>query len=320
MRRAVYDEIMLWWLKRGCDGFRMDVINLISKVPSLPDATVRDANETYQWPYEHCANGPRVHEFLQDMHRETLAKYPGSITVGETPFTHEDMDILIPYVLPENKELNMVFQFEQQEVDGYPQLIPKDYKLSEFKTVTSKWQVGMQEKGGWNSSYIENHDVARSVSRFGNDTTPGYRTLSAKLLAAMQCTLSGTLYVYQGEEIAMANLPKEWSIEEYKDIASQQYYFEELAALQKVQGIADPDMSAIRDGLQRKARDHARNPMQWDDSDHAGFSLKAGGGKPWMRVHDDYKEWNVAKQQKSKDSVLAFWKEMIKFRKQYLHA
>lgn len=122
MRQAVYEDIMHWWLKRGCDGFRMDVINLISKDPSLPDAAIQDPNETYQWPYEHCANGPRVHEFLQEMNREVLSKYPEAITVGETPFTHHDMDVLVPYVIPENKELQMVFQFEGQEVDGYPQV------------------------------------------------------------------------------------------------------------------------------------------------------------------------------------------------------
>jgi len=286
-------------------------------VSSLPDASILDPNETYQYPYEHCANGPRIHEFLQEMHREVLSKHE-VITVGETPFTHHDMDVLVPYVLPENKELQMIFQFEQQEVDGYPQLVPADYKLSEFKAVTSRWQVGMQERGGWNSIYLENHDVARSVSRFGNDTTPEFRTLSAKMIAAMQCTLSGSLYIYQGEEIGMANLPKEWPIEEYKDIASQNYYEEELELRKRAQGTEHPDMSDIMDGLQRKARDHARNPVQWDDSKYAGFSLKSDGEPPWMRVNDDYKDWNVAKQEKDDTSVLSFWKAMLAFRKKHL--
>ena len=154
MRRAVYEDIMLWWLDRGCDGFRMDVINLISKAPGLPDAPIQDPGEEFQWSYDYTANGPRIHEFLQEMNREALSKHPGVITVGETPFTR-DMDVMVPYVLPENKELQMIFQFEGQEVDGYPQLIPKDYLLSEFKQVTTRWQVEMQERGGWNSSYIE---------------------------------------------------------------------------------------------------------------------------------------------------------------------
>jgi len=154
MRRAVYEDIMLWWLDRGCDGFRMDVINLISKAPGLPDAPVQDPGEEFQWSYDHTANGPRIHEFLQEMNREALSKHSEVITVGETPFTR-DMDVMVPYVLPENKELQMIFQFEGQEVDGYPQLIPKDYQLSEFKRVTTRWQVEMQERGGWNSSYIE---------------------------------------------------------------------------------------------------------------------------------------------------------------------
>ncbi|KAK3111322.1 hypothetical protein LTR53_013545 [Teratosphaeriaceae sp. CCFEE 6253] len=213
--------------------------------------------------------------------------------------------------------LQTIFQFEQQEVDGYPQLVPKDYKLSEFKEITSRWQVGLQERGGWNSIYLENHDVARSVSRFGDDSTTQYRTATAKLLAALQCTLSGTLYVYQGEEIAMANLPKDWPIEEYIDIASQVYYAEELAVRKEKTGESDPDMSDILEGIQRKARDHARNPMQWDGSNNAGFSL-TGDAKPWMRVHDDYPEWNVAKQIDDPESVLSFWKSMLAFRKKHL--
>jgi oligo-1,6-glucosidase len=252
------------------------------------------------------------------MHCEALSQHGKPIiTVGETPFTHHDFDKLVPYVLPENKELQMIFQFEQQEVDGYPQLSPRDYKLSEFKAVTSRWQVGLQERGGWNSIYLENHDVARSVSRFGNDTTPEFRSLSAKMLAIMECTLSGTLYIYQGEEIAMANLPKSWSIEEYVDIMSQQFYYEELEVRKKAQGIDEPDMSDIMEALQRKSRDHARNPMQWNDSPNAGFQLTRGE-KPWMRVHDDFAEWNVKKQEKDGNSVLSFWKEMLKFRKQWL--
>ncbi|KAK0947534.1 hypothetical protein LTR29_001142 [Friedmanniomyces endolithicus] len=317
LRQAVYNDIMKWWLDRGCDGFRMDVINLISKVPSLPDAPIKNPDDKFQEPYKYCANGPRVHEFLQEMNREVLSKYPNLITVGETPFTHHDFDVLVPYVLPENKELQTIFQFEQQEVDGYPQLVPKDYQLSEFKEITSRWQVEIQKRGGWNSIYLENHDVARSVSRFGNDSTPEYRIATAKLLAAMQCTLSGTLYVYQGEEIAMANLPKDWPIEEYIDIASQTYYAEELAIRKSKTGHSNPDMSDIMDGLQRKARDHARNPMQWDDSPNAGFSLR-GDAKPWMRVHDDYREWNVAKQIVDPDSVFSFWKRMLAFRKGHL--
>jgi len=162
LRQAVYNDIMKWWLDRGCDGFRMDVINLISKVPSLPDAPIKNPDDKFQEPYKYCANGPRVHEFLQEMNREVLSKYPNLITVGETPFTHHDFDVLVPYVLPENKELQTIVQFEQQEVDGYPQLVPKDYQLSEFKEITSRWQVEMQRRGGWNSIYLE-------VSEFGTD-------------------------------------------------------------------------------------------------------------------------------------------------------
>ncbi len=131
----------------------------------------------------------------------------------------------------------------------------------------------------------------------------------------MQATLTGTLYIYQGEEIAHANLPESWPIEEYKDIASQEYFFEELEARKLKQNTDNPDMADVWDGLQRKSRDHARNPMQWDDSKHAGFST---GSKTWMRVHDDYREWNVAKQVGDPDSVLEFWRAMLRFRKKHL--
>ncbi|ORX36241.1 alpha amylase [Kockovaella imperatae] len=312
LRQVIYEDVMKWWLDRGVDGFRMDVINLISKNPELPDASIQDEGETWQWSYEHTANGPRIHEFLKEMNKEVLSLYPDIITVGETPFTHHDFDTLVPYVLPENNELQMIFQFEQTEVDGYPPLVVKKYTLPEFKQVTSRWQTGMQERGGWNANYLENHDVARSVSRFGDDSTPENRVLTAKLLALLQCTLSGTLYVYQGEEIAMANIPPSWSIEEYKDVASQAYYHEEYE-IRKKDG-QTPDMSDVMHALQCKSRDCARTPMQWSDSTQAGFST----GIPWMRVNDDYREWNVEAQKDDPKSVLSFWKDMIKFRKRYL--
>lgn len=141
------------------------------------------------------------------------------------------------------------------------------------------------------------------------------RNLSAKCLAAMQCTLSGTLFIYQGEEIGQANLPRSWGIEEYKDIASQAYFSEELASRRMKQPKHDPDMSDVWDGLQRKARDHARSPMQWHSGKHAGFS---DGDGTWMRVNDDYREWNVDAQLGTENSVLEFWRSMLRFRKKYL--
>lgn len=165
------------------------------------------------------------------------------------------------------------------------------------------------------STSSQNHDVARSVNRFGDVSTPDLRSLSAKCLAAMQCTLSGTLYVYQGEEIGQANLPRSWGLGEYKDIASEQFYAEELHARQQQHGTDKPDMSDVWDSLQHKARDHARSPMQWDASKHAGFS---NANDAWMRVNEDYLKWNVARQQGQSDSVLEFWKSMIQFRKKYL--
>lgn len=162
---------------------------------------------------------------------------------------------------------------------------------------------------------LQNHDVARSVSRFGDVSSPELRSLSAKCLAAVQCTLSGTLYIYQGEEIGQANLPTSWGIEEYEDIASQEFYHEELEARRQKQGTAEPDMSDVWSCLQRKARDHARSPMQWDNKKHAGFS---DAENTWMRVNEDFPQWNVAAQSGEADSVLEFWKRVLRFRKSHL--
>ncbi|KAH8111359.1 glycoside hydrolase family 13 protein [Phellopilus nigrolimitatus] len=309
LRNAVWD-VMRFWLDRGADGFRMDVINLISKVPGLPDAPISNPREEYQPAPMYYANGPRVHEYLKEMNREVLSKYDGLITVGEAPFTH-DMRGLAEYVLPDNSELNMVFQFELMDIDSSgptrdDPLEPRKWKLTELKEVVNRWQTHLRNEGFWNSIYIQNHDQPRCVSRFGNDS-PQWRAASAKMLAMLQITQTGTLYVYQGEEIAMANVPRSWPIEEYKDVATQNYYNRD----RKNEKDDNPDMSGVLDGIQKKARDHSRTPMQWESSKNAGFSNAA----PWMRVNDDYPEWNVAAQQGDQHSVLSFWKQLLKLRK-----
>jgi len=310
VRKAVWD-VMNFWINRGCDGFRMDVINLISKVPGLPDAPISDPNETYQSAFMHYANGPRVHEYLKQMNKEVLSKHD-LITVGETPFTHS-IDQLTAYVLPVSEELNMVFQFELMDIDSpqngdsgaevsqHDPLTWKEWKLSDMKDVVGRWQTCKRDEGFWNAVFIENHDQARSVSRFGNDS-PEWRTISAKLLSILQITQFGTLYIYQGEEIGMKNFPKSWGIEEYKDVATINYWESIMEQRKKESAGKEIDMSDILDGAQKKARDHARTPMQWDASSHAGFTT----GKPWMRVNDDYVTWNASSQVKDESSVWSF--------------
>ncbi|KAF7324556.1 Glycoside hydrolase family 13 protein [Mycena kentingensis (nom. inval.)] len=309
VRAAVWD-LMRFWIARGCDGFRMDVINVISKVDGLPDAPVTVPEDEYQ----DASSFPRVHSYLKEMNREVLSKHD-LITVGETPFSL-DSAALVQYVLPANKELDMIFQFELLVLDS-----PKDadrpythrpWTLPEFMRIVERWQTLERENGFWNAVYIENHDQARSVTRWGNDS-PSWRAPSAKMLAILETTLGGTQYVFQGQEIAMRNFPRTWGLEEYKDVASNNYYNEILTKRRLEQGREDVDMSDILDGMQMKARDHGRIPMQWDASPHAGFTT----GTPWMRVNDDYPTWNAAAQLSDPESVLAFWKAALKLRKEY---
>ncbi|KAL8291593.1 hypothetical protein RQP46_001851 [Phenoliferia psychrophenolica] len=306
LREAVYDA-MRFWLDRGCDGFRMDVINLISKVPGYPDCA--PTKEGFLQPsFEMTANGPRVHEFLQEMHREVLSKYD-TITVGETPFTHDTS--ILAYSRPENKELQMVFTFELHDIDGTAgnPRIRKGFELRTFKEVLEKYQRDLWGKG-WNSLYL---DQARSVSRFANDS-PEFRTRSAKVLATLHNSLCGTVYIYEGDEIGMKNVPSSWTIDDFPDVATKMYWQTCVFFVERIAttGEANPDMADVLDQLLHKARDNARTPMQWDTSPHAGFTT----GKPWMRVNEDFKDgWNVADQEKDSESVLSYWKQMLQVRK-----
>jgi len=296
VRHAVY-KMMKFWLDKGVDGFRMDVINLISKVDGLPSngtAPIADGSMYY-------VDGPRIHEFLQEMNAEVLSKYD-IITVGEMPgVTVEEAK---KYTAEERKELQMIFQFEHMRLDGGPggkwDIVP--WKLPQLKAVMHKWQIGLAEKG-WNSLYLNNHDQPRMVSRFGNDGE--YRVQSAKLLATLLHTLKGTPYVYQGEELGMTNV-KFPMIDEYKDIESLNMYNERVT-----HGGADP--GTVMAAIQTRGRDNARTPVQWDDSEHAGFTT----GKPWIGVNPNYKTINAARQLGDPESVFHYYKELIALRKKH---
>ncbi|KAK4057348.1 hypothetical protein OIO90_001414 [Microbotryomycetes sp. JL221] len=311
VRNAVWD-IMKFWLDRGCDGFRMDVINLISKTPGLPDARQIVDGEFLQPSYEHTANGPNVHKYLKEMYDQVLSKYD-TITVGETPFTH-DTDILSQYSLSSNKELQMVFTFELHDIDGNKNdpMIVRKFNLSEFKSIIEKYQCELFDKGGWNALYFANHDQARSISRFANDNDE-YRSLSSKLIATLQHSLSGTTYIYQGEEIAMRNVNNQtWSIKDFPDVATQMYWRAKLQERIKQTGQQNPDMSDVEQNILRKARDNARVPIQWTAGPQAGFTT----GKPWMRVNvEDAQHYNVEDLLKQPDSVINYWRRIIKARK-----
>jgi len=315
--RAAVHGVLHFWLKRGASGFRMDVINLISKDLEFPDAAITDPTHAYEHGHKHFANGPRLHEYLREINEKVLSQYD-TITVGEMPFI-DDEDEILRAVNPLRKELHMIFIFEIVYVDNEPggrRLTLYDWKPSDIRRIMAKWQNTMIRKGGWNSLFIENHDNPRSVTRYCDDRDEkNARELGAKLLAMMMTTLSGTLYVYQGEELGMRNFPLEWDISEYKDIEAVNYWKK-----MKITHHDDPQaMRHARQVLHRKARDHSRTPMQWTpETPNAGFC--AEDVKPWMRVNDDYPFINAqTEMQQSGDnpSIFQFWARSIQNRKKH---
>ncbi|MGF0031824.1 glycoside hydrolase family 13 protein [Bariatricus sp. SGI.154] len=299
VRQEVF-RMMNWWCNKGIDGFRMDVISLISKVPGLPDGAVGKSGYGDFGPY--CVNGPHVHEYLQEMNQEVLSKYD-LITVGEcSGVTVEEAK---KYASSSGKELNMVFQFEHMDLDGGESFKWNHNKirLTELKKIMSKWQTELEGKA-WNSLYWCNHDQPRFLSRMGNDS-PQYREVSAKMLATCLHMMQGTPYVYQGEELGMTNYPFT-SLDEFRDIESINAYHELTE-----KGIVAPE--DMFDYISYKGRDNARTPMQWDDSDQAGFTT----GTPWIPVNPNYKEINAKEQMSRETSVFHYYKKLIALRKQY---
>ncbi|KAK9323672.1 glycoside hydrolase superfamily [Lipomyces orientalis] len=305
VRDAVHD-IMRFWLDRGVDGFRMDVINYISKDPEMPDAPITNPNTQYQNGRMYYATGPRLHEYLQGL-GEILKEY-NAFSVGEMPSVFEPTEI-IKAVGFERNELNMIFQFEIVNLDHgrSGMYTPRTWQLTELKTIVNKWQTFMQTNDGWNALYLENHDQARSVSRFASDA-PAVRKLAAKMLATFLGFQSGTLFVYQGQELGLANVPKEWGFDKYRDLWSLNIYDARAAA-----GASKEELDSIRVEMQKKARDNARTPMQWDTTVNAGFSTV----RPWMDVNEDYKEWNADSQKNDSDSVYAYWQSIFRLRREF---
>ena len=235
------------------------------------------------------------------------------MTVGEC--ASNDPARVMSYVSAQENQLDMVFQFDVVMIGGGKlhryDVEPHDWKLSQVKKAVSDTQSIITGTDAWTTVFLENHDQARSVSRFGNDS-PEHRVRSAKLLSLMLATLSGTMYIYQGQEIGMINIPESWSIDEYKDVDSSNYYKE----VEERTGGDAKKLARTKAALQYLARDHSRTPMQWDDSAHGGFTGSAST-KPWMRVNDSAKEINVANQEKDQNSVLAFWRKMLKLRREH---
>lgn len=298
VREAVY-AMMRWWLDRGIDGFRMDVINMISKVTSLPDGKPLAATPQLGDGTPHFLNGPRIHEFLQEMHAAVFAgRAEKLLTVGEMPgVTVEDA---ILYTDPERHEVDMVFQFEHVGLDiGAHKWDRSRVDLRDLKASLGRWQDALAEVG-WNSLYWNNHDQPRAVSRFGSDA-PEHRVASAKLLGTVLHLHRGTPYVYQGEELGMTNVPFA-SADDFLDIESVNYY--------RLASGAGGDVEAILANLRLGSRDNARSPMQWDDSANAGFT----SGKPWARTNPNYAEINAAAAVADDDSVFHHYRRVIGLR------
>jgi alpha-glucosidase len=315
-RRAIYESAMEFWLKKGVDGFRVDTVNMYSKQPGLGDAPVLDPKSDTQVAFSQFCNGPRIHEYLREMN-DVLSKYD-AMTVGECPNTHT-LDGVLRYVSAAEKQLSMVFQFDLVDLG-----MGKDYKflttfpgwtLRDLKSAVKSTQDIIKGTDAWTTVFMENHDQGRSVTRFGSDKTPKLRVRSAKMLAMMQSTLSGTQFIYQGQEIGMVNAPKEWTIDEYKDIDSTNYY----QMTSKITNNDPVELENAMASLQHLARDHSRLPMQWSADANAGFS-PSSSAKPWMRPHDNYPELNVKLQETDDASVLSFWKQMTRLRKEYADA
>ena len=296
VRDEVFD-MMNWWCEKGIDGFRMDVISMISKDQSYPDGPVEDGLYGSFGPY--VCNGPRVHEFLQEMNNRVLSHYD-LLTVGEAAGV--TIDEAKKYANSDGTELGMVFQFEHVDLVKSPIGKWTDQKpqLTDFRRVMNKWQYELEGKA-WNSLFLDNHDQPRVVSRFGNDSE-AYRVISAKMLATCLHMMKGTPYIYQGEELGMTNVYFD-KLEDYRDIESINAFHQYVDS-----GIVKAeDMMRY---LKEISRDNARTPMQWDDSKNAGFT----DGTPWINVNPNYKEINAKAAVADPDSVFHYYQELIKLR------
>jgi oligo-1,6-glucosidase len=297
VREEIHD-IVEFWCEKGVDGFRMDVISLISKQPGLPDShALEDFGETIKTCY---ANGPRIHEYLNELNQKVLSKYD-VMTVGEGPGI--DLENGLNYVDENRQELNMIFHFDHMFIDNGlgGKYDPIDFSLSKFKKVFSDWDERLKDKG-WGSIFLGNHDFSRMVNRFGD--AKHFHAESAKLLALLLFTMRGTVYVYQGDEIGMTNVAYP-SIDFYNDV-------ETLGAWNKAKSKGE-NMEDFMHLVHRQSRDNARSPMQWNSSQHAGFSQV----DPWLPVNDNYEQINVAAQEQDPNSILHFYRKMIALRKQY---
>ncbi len=296
VRKEIHD-IIEFWLKKGVDGFRMDVISLISKRENFDDTDLHDFNQIIK---KHYANGPKVHHFLHELNQQVLQRY-NAVTVGEGPGI--DLDNGLSYVAEDRQELNMIFHFGHMFIDAGPKgkYDIVEFDLVDFKKVFNHWDEALKDQG-WGSIFLGNHDFSRMVSRFGNDGK--YWRDSATLLASLLFTLRGTVFVYQGDEIGMTNVAYP-TIDDYNDV-------ETLNSWKEAEANGE-NMHEFMKKVHLTSRDNARSPMQWNTSVHAGFSEST----PWLPVNSNFETVNVAAQEDDPDSILNFYRKVRVFRKQH---
>ncbi|PGH01631.1 hypothetical protein AJ79_07879 [Helicocarpus griseus UAMH5409] len=328
--RAEVHRIVRHWLDKGVDGFRIDVINFISKDPAFPDAPITDPSQKWQDGSKYYACGPKLHDYLREL--GSILKEYDAFSVGEMPCVSDPAEIL-KAVGFDRGELSMVFHFEIMDIDHPPnadKYLPYPFTLPTLKRLVSKWQTFMHDNSGWNALYIENHDQGRSISRLtlphNNTTTPRtitphHRTLAGQMLATFLALQSGTPFIYQGQELGMINVSPHWTIHDFRDIEILNHWQELCERYPNDNNVVQE--RALRE-YRLKSRDNARTPMQWDASEPwAGFIMPAtaatnesgGGVKPWIGIHEDYKEWNAARQVGDEKSVYGYWKRVLGVRK-----
>jgi len=301
VREELY-ETMRWWLEKGIDGFRLDVVNFISKNSDMPDDDPQKAPGSSGSSY--YIDGPDVHRYFQEMNRKVFSSSE-AVAIGETPMVSKEDGA--KYVDPSRDELDLIFQFDHvtfDQSDGGFWDLPREWKLTELKEIMTEWREAVADVDGWNATYLGNHDQPRIVSRFGNDDE--YRRESAQTLATLQLTISGTPFIYQGEEIGMTNYPFS-SLEELRDVQSINQ-FNEMKSRGEVE-----DFNEVRDYVRFWSRDNARTPMQWDAGEKAGFTE----GEPWINVNPNKDQINVKKEKTKRSSVLNYYKKLISLRKDH---
>ena len=298
LRKEIY-KMMRFWMDKGVDGFRLDVVNLLSKDQRFLNDTLEDSNHDGRKFY---TDGPKIHEYLREMNEEVFSKYEDTMTVGEMSST--TIDNCVKYTKPSRKELTMTFSLHHLKVDYLNgekwSLMPFDF--NKLKEILFNWQVGMEEGCGWNALFWCNHDQPRVLSRFGDDLN--FHEKSGKMLGTAIHLMRGTPYIYQGEEIGMTN-PKFESIDDYRDVESINAYNE-----LKNKGCCEKEILNI---LKEKSRDNSRTPVQWDESENSGFTK----GIPWIDLSKNYKEINVDNNIKDKDSIFNYYKKLINLRRTY---